>query len=359
MNNRKVRVAITHGDTNGIGYELIFKTFAEPDMLEMCTPIIYGSPKVATYHRNALQTQANFTIINNAVEAHDGHLNLLPTFDEEIKVELGIATPESAQASQKAINRAMEDFQQNAFDVLVTAPSNTIPADEPQALKILVSDALRVALMTPQIPLKDVVARVTHENVKTAAKTFFTTLKRDFSISNPRIAILALNPKKADGSFGKEEEDIIKPVITELEEEKVQAFGPYAADEFFGNGLYEAFDGVLALYYEQGVTPFKALSPEDGITYISGQTLIRTAVDNEPFEHAGKGITDEMSFRHAIYTAIDTFRNRTNYDIPLENPLKKLYKERKDESEKVRFSVPKKTENSGEKREDNKPVQNA
>ena len=222
MENRKIRVAITHGDTNGIGYEVIFKTFAEPAMLELCTPIIYGSPKVAAYHRNALGIQANFTIINSAEDAHSGKLNLLTTFDEEVKVELGNPSKEAGVASLKALDRAMEDYKKGLFDVLVTAPinKNNIQGDgfgfcghteylEERAggksLMILLNDIMRVALVTTHVPVKDVAKVVTKERIVEKAVVFNESLKRDFRISNPRIAVLALNPHAGDGGLARGE----------------------------------------------------------------------------------------------------------------------------------------------------------
>ncbi len=276
MDNRKLRVAITHGDTNGVGYEIIFKTFSEPTMLEMCTPIIYGSPKIAAYHRNALGMQANFTIINSAEDAHSGKLNLLTTFDNEVKVELGQPSKEAGKASLVALERAMEDYKKGLFDVLVTAPinKNNIQGDGfdfcghteyienrvgngNKALMILLSGQLRVALVTTHLPIKDVAKAITKEQIVEKAVIFNNSLKRDFRISNPRIAVLSLNPHCGDGGvIGTEEKEIIEPAIKELSEKGVYAFGPYAADGFFGHGTYDSFDGVLAMYHDLGLTPF-------------------------------------------------------------------------------------------------------
>lgn len=356
--NRKIRVAITHGDTNGIGYELIFKTFAESEMLELCTPIIYGSPKVATYHRNALGIEANFTIVADASEVKDGRVNFLPVFDEEIKVELGQPTEESGTAGLKAIDRALADYREGAYDVLVTAPMDNneqfhfsgqsryiedhLEVEE-QGLSLLVNERMRVALATRNLPLKQVAESITAESVRQKATTLFNALRRDFRISNPRIAVLALNPKAGDnGLLGSEEQEVILPAIEELSENGVQAFGPYAADKFFGDFSVEQFDGVLAMYYDQGLTPFRSFSCNDGVNYLAGLPLVRTAPElSAGYDIAGKGIADEQPLRHAIYLAIDIFRHREEYDEPMDNPLPKLYKEKRDESDKVRFAIPK------------------
>ena len=368
-NNKKIRVAITHGDTNGIGYELIFKTFAEPEMLDLCTPIIYGSPKVATYHRNALDMEANFTIIKDASEAQNGRLNLLPVFDDEIKVELGVASEESGVAGLRAIDKVLDDYRQGLFDVLVTAPIDNNEhfhfsgqsryiedhlETEEQGLSILINDGLRIALATRNLPLRQVAESITKASIVNNATVLFKSLRRDFRLSCPRIAMLGLNPKEGDnGLLGSEEQEIILPAIDELVDNDIQAFGPYAADTFFGCNHTEHFDGILAMYYEQGLAPFRTLSSCHGITYTAGLPLVRTSAEiPNSLSLAGKGIADELPFRHAIYLAIDIFRNRFGYDAPMSNPLPKLYKERRDESDKVRFAIPRKREdrspNNGE-----------
>ena len=359
--NKKIRVAITHGDTNGIGYELIFKTFAEPEMLELCTPIIYGSPKVATYHRNALDMEANFTIIKDASEAQNGRLNLLPVFDDEIKVELGVPTEESGVAGLRAVDKALDDYRQGLFDVLVTAPIDNNEhfhfsgqsryiedhlETEEQGLSTLINDELRIALATRNLPLRQVAESITKASIIKNTTLLFKSLRRDFRITCPRIAVLGLNPKAGDnGLLGSEEQEIILPAIDELVDNDIQAFGPYPADTFFGCNYTEHFDGILAMYYEQGLAPFRSLSSCHGITYTAGLPLVRTSAEiPDSLALAGKGIIDELPFRHAIYLAIDIFRNRINYDAPMTNPLPKLYKERRDESDKVRFAIPRKRE---------------
>lgn len=370
MENRKLRVAITHGDTNGIGYEIIFKTFSEPAMLELCTPIIYGSPKVAAYHRNALGIQGNFTIINSAAEAHNNKVNLLTTFDQEIKVDLGNPSKEAGMASLAALEKAMADYKEGLFDVLVTAPinKNNIQSDDfhfcghteyieeragngDKALMILLNDMLRVALVTTHLPIRDVAAAITKESIIEKATIFHNSLKRDFRISNPRIAVLALNPHAGDdGLLGCEEQEVIIPAIKELSDNGIRAFGPYAADGFFGHESYTAFDGVLAMYHDQGLAPFKCLDLGNGVNFTAGLPIVRTSPDHgTAYDIAGKNMADESSFRNAIYLALDVFRNRIEYDEPLSNPLKKLYHEKRDDSEKARFSINKfkEQDNSG------------
>ena len=337
MEERKIRVAITHGDTNGIGYEVILKAFEDPTMLELCTPIVYGSPKVASYHRKALGLETQFLIVDKAEDARDGRLNLLTTFDEEVKVEFGTPTDESDTAARKAVARAKEDLQKGLYDVLVQAPmrSNANPGKEDKSLTMMVSDLVRIGLVTTHLPLKDVPGAVTVETIVDKAAIFFASLRRDFRISNPRIALLALNPQ-----LGSEEETIIKPAIEQLEKQGIQAFGPYVADDYFGEKMYYDFDGVLAMYDDQGLVPFKTLAVDGGVKLKAGISAICTTPDHGPaFDIAGKGVADEQSMRQAIYTAIDMYRHRIDYDEPLAHPLPKLYHEKREDGEKARFAV--------------------
>ena len=358
---RKIRVAITQGDTNGVGYEVILKAFADPLMLELCTPIIYGSPKIAAYHRKALNIETNFSIINNAEEARDGRINLLSCFDEEVKIEMGQPSQEAGQAALKALDRAMTDFRNELYDVLVTAPINKATIQSPgfkfpghteyietclgegkKALMILMSENLRVALVTTHLPIKDVAHAITKEAIVEKATIFHESLRRDFRISSPRIAVLALNPHAGDdGLLGSEEKDIIRPAVEELAEKGIQAYGPYPADGFFGAGTFDRFDGVLAMYHDQGLAPFKTIAIENGVNYTAGLPIVRTSPDHgTAYDIAGQGKADESSMRQAIYTAIDIFRNRKNYDEPLKNPLPKLFYEKREDGDKARFTLP-------------------
>ena len=357
---RKVRVAITQGDTNGVGYEVILKVFEAPEMLELCTPIIYGSPKIAAYHRKALNVETNFTIINKAEEAHDGRLNLLNCFDNEVKVEFGQPSQEAGDAALKALDRAMTDYRSGLFDVLVTAPINkatiqspgfkfpghteyieTSVGDGKKALMILMNDRLRVALVTTHLPIKDVAKAITKDAIIEKATIFHQSLKRDFRISSPRIAVLALNPHAGDnGLLGAEEKDVIAPAIEALATSGIQAFGPYPADGFFGSGNYYHFDGVLAMYHDQGLAPFKTIALDSGVNYTAGLPIVRTSPDHgTAYDIAGQGKADENSMRQAIYTAIDVWRNRQQYDEPFQNPLPKLFHEKREDGDKARFAV--------------------
>ena len=362
MEERKIRVAITQGDTNGVGYEVILKVFSDPNILELCTPIIYGSPKIASYHRKTLNLDVPYTIINHAEEARDGRVNLLACFDDEIKIEMGQPSQEAGAAALKALDRAMTDYRSELYDVLVTAPINKATIQSPgfhfpghteyietsvgegqKALMILMNETLRVALVTTHLPIKDIAKAITKEGIIEKATIFHKALKRDFRISSPRIAVLSLNPHAGDnGLLGSEEKDIILPAIEELADKGIQAFGPFAADGFFGSGAYDRFDGVLAMYHDQGLAPFKTIALESGVNYTAGLPIVRTSPDHgTAYDIAGKGVADENSMRQAIFTAIDVFRNRKFYDEPLQNPLPKLFHEKREDGDKARFARPK------------------
>ena len=353
MEENKIRIAITHGDTNGIGYETIFKTFSDPTMLELCTPIIYGSPKIAAYHRKTLGIQANFSIINKAEDAHADKLNMLTCFDDEVKVELGSPTAASAMAAHKALTRAFDDAKAGLVDAVVTLPANAMmksaddttgdtPQEKPQGtpLVVHVSDELRIASVTGDMSLADALRLLTKELIVEKATMLHDALRRDFRLSNPRIALLQVNPQS-----GTEEETLLKPAIDDLHAAGVGAFGPYPADDFFSQFEHIKFDAILTMYHDQAMAPFRLLSREADVTLTAGQPIVVTSPGFGPqYEIAGKGTADESALRYAIYLAIDAVRHRRDYDAPLANPLKKLYHEKRDESEKVRFTIPKKHE---------------
>lgn len=365
MKNGKIVVGITHGDVNGVGYEVILKIFSEPAMLELCTPIIYGSPKVATYHRKALELTTNFVTIQKADDVVDGRLNLVDCLPEEVKIDFGQATAESGQAALKALERAMADYRGGLFDVLVTAPINKASiqgdgfhfpghteyiqecvGDGREALMILMNDVLRVALVTTHLPIREVAQAITKEVVMRKIRIFHEALRKDFNVEKPRIAVLALNPHAGDGGLlGAEEQDVIIPAIEEISKEGIICIGPYPADGFFGNRTYDSYDGVLAMYHDQGLAPFKALSMADGVNFTAGLPIVRTSPDHgTAYDIAGKGKADEASMRQAIYTALDVFRNRQRYEEAHANPLRKQYHERRDDSDKLKLNAPEEKE---------------
>lgn len=352
----KIRIGITHGDPNGVGYEVILKTFADPTMLELCTPIVYGSPRIASYHRKTMELTTNFNAIAQASEAQEGTLNVLHCTADDVKIDFGQATAEAGQAAYAALERALKDWREGLFDVLVTAPINkhAIQSDrfhfpghteyiqarvgqpEQEALMILMNERIRVALATTHVPIQEVSRHISQASVVRKLQILHATLQRDFSISTPRIAVLALNPHAGDeGLLGKEEQEVLMPALQEAEEAGMRVYGPYAADGFFGTRAYEHFDAVLAMYHDQGLAPFKLLAMDDGVNFTAGLDIVRTSPDHgTAFDIAGKGVADENSFRQAIYTAIDVFRCRQAWDEGRENPLQKLYVDKRDRAER-------------------------
>ncbi len=358
MENAKIKVGITQGDVNGVGYEVILKTFAEPMMLELCTPVIYGSPKVAAYHRKALDLPTNFTIIPSASEAADGRVNIVNCTDDEVKVEFGKADPEAGKAALSALEKATEEYKEGLIDVIVTAPINkhTIHSDEfdfpghteyierrlgdgSKALMILMKGDFRVALVTGHLPLSHVASAITKELIEEKMAIFNESLKRDFGIGAPRIAVLSLNPHAGDeGLLGTEEEKVIIPALKEMAGKGVLCYGPYPADGFMGAGHFTHFDGILAMYHDQGLAPFKALAMDEGVNYTAGLPVVRTSpAHGTAYDIAGKGVASEDSFRQAVYVAIDVFRNRQSEKALRANPLRKQYYEKRDDSDKLKL----------------------
>ena len=357
-NNRKIKVGITHGDINGIGYEVILKAFSDPTMLELCTPIVYGSPKVAAYHRKAMDIQTNFCIIASATEAVDNRLSILNCTEDELKVELTKPTPEAGKAALDALERALADYREGLIDVLVTAPINkhTIQSenfkfpghteyiqervgDGQKALMILLKDDFRVALVTGHIPVKDITTTLTKNLIVEKATIFHQSLKQDFGIDNPRIAIFSLNPHAGDsGVIGTEEAEVIQPAIQELVSKRIQCFGPYPADGFMGSGNYEHFDGILAMYHDQGLAPFKAMAMDEGVNFTAGLPIVRTSpAHGTAYDIAGQGIAMENSVRQAIYTAIDVYRNRLIEEEIHARPLRRQYYDKRDDSDTLKL----------------------
>ena len=356
--SEKLRVGITHGDINGVGYEVILKAFENPVMMDLCTPIVYGSPKVAAYHRKAIDSPTNFTIINHADEASTTKLNILTCVDDELKVDLGIPSEEAGKAALDALERALADYGEGLIDVLVTAPinKNTIQGENfrfpghteyiqeragegEKALMILLKDELRVALVTGHVPVSSISSLLTKELIQEKLTIFEHSLQRDFCIEKPRIAVLALNPHAGDGGLiGTEEQEIIIPALEEMKAQGMFCYGPYPADGFFGSEQFTKFDGVLAMYHDQGLAPFKALVMEEGVNFTAGLPIVRTSpAHGTAYDITGKGIASATSLCHAIYTALDVYRNRDFYDEARENPLKKQYHEKRDDSHKLKL----------------------
>ncbi len=350
----KLRIGITHGDTNGVGYELIFKCFDDPAMFDLCTPVVYGSAKVATYHKKAFNHNGTFNLVAEGRLAVEGQLNLVNCITDEVKVEFGQPTSDSGNAARQALEAAVADYKAGHIDAIVTAPINKAAihgqqfpwgghteyfADrfEGEPLMVLCNSLMRVALATTHLPIRDVSAAITPELLEKKLRILLKALRSDFLLLFPRIAVLGLNPHCGDdGVAGTEENEVIRPVIKSLSAEGLSVFGPFPADGFFGSGAYREFDAVLAMYHDQGLAPLKALSME-GVNITCGLDVVRTSPDHgTAYDIAGQGVADVSSFRAAIYAAIDVCRNRRADNQANANPLPKLFHDRREDSDRPR-----------------------
>ena len=345
MKTDKIKVGITHGDINGIGYEIIIKTLNDAKILDMCTPIVYGSPKVAAYHRKAINiTNFSFNNIKGSEEANLKRGNIINCIDDTVRVELGKSTEVAGKSSFQALEAAMADLKDNKIDLLVTAPINkkNIQSEnfefpghteylnsfykDSEALMLMLSDSLKVAVVTGHIPLSKVSENLSSEIILKKIKILNQSLIQDFSIRKPKIAILALNPHAGDdGVLGTEESEIIVPAIEQAQKQNILAFGPYPADGFFGSNQFSKFDAVLAMYHDQGLIPFKALSFDEGINYTAGLPIIRTSpAHGTAYEITGQNIASPVSFRNALFYAIDIYKSRMLYKELNSNPLQSI-----------------------------------
>lgn len=338
----KIRVGISHGDINGISYEVIIKTLMDTRISELCIPIVYGSAKVAAYHRKAIGIQ-NFSlnIIRDTEKANTKKPNVINCLDENVRVELGKSSANAGAASVQALDQAVEDLKRGNIDVLVTAPINkeNIQSEEfdfpghteylmkhfqgNEVLMLMVSDVMKVGVVTGHVPLKRVPEILTQDLILKKLHTLERTLLQDFKIRKPRIAVFGLNPHASDGGvIGEEEKDIIIPAIQRAKEENIMAFGPYPADGFFGSRNLRKFDAILAMYHDQGLAPFKAVSFDEGVNFTAGLNIVRTAPDHgTAYELAGKNEASPQSFRNALFLALDIYRNRKEYEELSSNPL--------------------------------------
>jgi len=353
-----LKVGITHGDINGVGYEILLKTFADDRLLELFSPVIYGSPKVASYYRKVLNyPPISFNLIRRADECEEGQINMVNCLKEELKIEMGVPSDVSGEASFIALEAACNDLENSKIDVLVTLPINkdAIQSENFQfpghteylqqrfskkgekALMILANETLRVALVTAHMPISEVSRHITKENITEKLDILDLSLRRDFNIENPRIAVLGLNPHAGEnGLLGKEENEIIAPVIKEAQDRGILCAGPFPADGFFGSGRYKDFDAVLAMYHDQGLIPFKTLSMASGVNFTAGLPIVRTSPDHgTAYDIAGQDKASDESFRQAIYMAIDIYKNRKLYDEARRNPLHKMFFDRGKDDEKL------------------------
>ena len=342
-----IRAGITIGDINGIGLEVIIKALGHPSVTQLCTPVIYGSSKVVSYHKNIVQPEDfAFNSTSGADKLYTGKINVVNCWQDNVNISLGKDTEEGGRFAYIALDRAVRDLKDGHIDLLVTAPisKNAMQmagfahgghteylAHEFQAknpLMMMVADRMRVALVTAHTPLSDVPAALTKEKLKSTLELLQRTLQVDFAIGKPTIAVLGLNPHAGEsGRIGHEEEEIIRPAIIEAKKSGMLVMGPYPADGFFGAMQHTKFDAVLAMYHDQGLIPFKMMHFSDGVNYTAGLPYIRTSPDHgTAFDIAGKNMADPTSFRAALFTAIDLFRQRKQYQKDTANSLRKTEK---------------------------------
>lgn len=343
MKNNKIVVGITHGDINSISYEVIIKALMDSRIMDSCIPVVYGSPKVAAYHRKALNIDNfSFNHIKSIDEASPKRANIINCIDENIRVELGKNTPEAGESSIQALEIAAQDLSVGKIDVLVTAPINKHNVQSEKfnftghteffetrfestgALMFMVSDFLRIGVVTGHIPISKVSEYITKESILNKLRIMNKSLIEDFGIRKPRIAVLGLNPHAGDnGVIGNEEQKEIIPALDASRDENILAFGPFPADGFFASSNYMKFDAILAMYHDQGLIPFKSLNKEGGVNFTAGLSVVRTSpAHGTAFDIAGKGEALPDSLLKAIYLAIDIFKERSTYKELTANPLK-------------------------------------
>lgn len=339
-------VGISIGDLNGIGSEVILKTFEDTRMLELCTPVIFANVKIVSFLKRELKLTAAIHGIDKIEQLVVGKINVLNVWREGVNLEFGKNDDVVGKYAIKSFVAATKALKEGFVDVLVTAPINkyNIQSEEfkfpghtdyldkeleGDALMLMINDNLRVGLLTDHVPVNEVAKHLTEKLISSKIKTIIETLKQDFEIEKPKVAVLGLNPHSGDnGVIGNEEETIIKPALKKLFETGNMVFGPFSADGFFGSAQYEKYDAVIATYHDQGLIPFKTLSFGNGVNYTAGLNKIRTSPDHgTAYEIAGKGIANHDSFKEAVYLAIDIFNNRNDYQELIKNPLKTKQKQ--------------------------------
>lgn len=338
----KIRVGISIGDLNGIGGEVILKTLDDNRILEFCTPIIFASSKVMSFLKNHFQSEINFNTIPKAEQAIHGKINVVNLWKENINIEFGKEDSKIGSYAIKSLIAATQELKNENIDILLTAPINkhSIQSNEfnfpghtdylakeleGKSLMFMVTDSLRVGLLTDHVPIKDIASHITEELITSKIETIFNTLKVDFAIRKPKVAVLGINPHTGDnGVIGTEDDTVMRPTLKKIRESGKLVFGPYAADSFFGSNNYKNFDAIVATYHDQGLIPFKTLSFGQGVNFTAGLNKVRTSPDHgTAYEIAGKGIADASSFNEALFTGIQIFNNRKSYKKLSKNPLKK------------------------------------
>lgn len=334
-------VGISIGDLNGIGSEVVLKTFSDARMLELCTPVIFANVKVISFVKKALTMETQLHGIDKIDQIIIGKVNVLSVWNEGVEINFGTNDPHIGKYAIKSFEAATKALKQNQIDVLVTAPINkyNIQSEafkfpghtdyldselEGNALMLMIQDKLRVGLLTDHIPVNDVAKHLTEKRIIQKIDTIRQSLIQDFGINTPKIAVLALNPHAGDnGVIGKEDDELLKPVIKKMFDKGILVFGPFPADGFFGNSQYDKYDAVVAAYHDQGLIPFKTLSFGAGVNFTAGLNKIRTSPDHgTAYEIAGKGLADHNSFKEAVYAAIDIYNSRIQHQEICSNPLK-------------------------------------
>jgi 4-hydroxythreonine-4-phosphate dehydrogenase len=339
--SKKIKLGISIGDFNGIGIEIALKTFLDKRMLDFCTPIIFGSTKLVTAYKKNMDINMPFNGIKHVDKAIHGKLNILNLWNEEIEINIGKPTETSGKYAFESLEAATNSLVKEEIDVLVTAPINkdNIQSEnfkfpghteflesklEGESLMILMTDNLKIGLITGHIPVSKVSEAITTDLIKKKVAILYDTLIKDFAISKPKIAILGLNPHCGDhGVIGNEDDEIIRPTISDIQNEGKLVYGPYAADSFFGSENYKNFDAILAMYHDQGLAPFKTLSFGEGVNFTAGLEKIRTSPDHgTAYELAGKEMANISSFKEAVFSAIQIYKTRKEYKSLTENTLK-------------------------------------
>ena len=340
--SENIIVGISIGDLNGIGSEIVLKTFEDSRMLEFCTPVIFASAKSMNFFKTHFNSEINFNNINSLNQLVFGKVNVLNCWNEPVTIDFGKEDVKIGEYAIKSLQGATNALKEGSIDVLVTAPINKhniqsktfkFPGHtdflaqelEGESLMFMVTDTLRVGLLTDHVPVKDIVDNLSESLILKKVNAVYESLLMDFNIVRPKIAVLGINPHTGDnGVIGNENDTILRPTIQKLKEEGKLVYGPYAADSFFGSNNYKNFDAVIATYHDQGLIPFKTLSFGQGVNFTAGLNKIRTSPDHgTAYEIAGKGVADENSFKEAVFAAIQIFKNRFEYNELTSNPLKK------------------------------------
>ena len=341
----KIKVGISVGDLNGIGPEIIIKTFEDARMLEFCTPVIFASVKTMSFFKRHFDNGINFMGINEGDKVIDGKINVFNVWKENVPIEFGKEDVKIGEYAVKSLEKAAQKLKSEEVDVLVTAPINksniqsetfNFPGHTDYLTKVLggkslmfmITEGLKVGLLTDHVPVKDVPQHITEQLIVDKIDTIYNSLIMDFRISKPKIAVLSINPHAGDsGVIGNEDDTILRPTLARIKESGKLVFGPYSADSFFGSNNYKNFDAVIASYHDQGLIPFKTITFGQGVNYTAGLNRVRTSPDHgTAYDIAGKGQADESSFKEAVFWAIQIFKNRKEYEEISQNPLKKAPK---------------------------------